>query len=288
MRAFSTRGFRWTAAGLAGALVLSCAAAFAARGRYQVQQVKPGIFVWVPEDLLDFDSDPKFSLAGTAGFIVTHDGVVVVNTTNSPFHARELLYEIRERTDQPVKYVINTDARGDHMLGNEVFMELGAKILASTAASTAMRHYEQDIAQRLEADGEAGVRMQERMRGIHFTLPRETFDDHITLTVGGEEMRLTNLGAGPTPGDIVVYLPQSKVVFLGELYESGYLPRLDGVNLKKWVAALRQVETWGADTYVPGHGAPGTQHDLDEFIKFLEWTDSQLTHPTAGAQPKSP
>ena len=72
---------------------------------------------------MDQEGDPDFALSGTAGFIIAADAVVVVDTTNSPFHARELLYEIRQRTEAPVRYVIDTDSEGDQTLGNEVFVD---------------------------------------------------------------------------------------------------------------------------------------------------------------------
>jgi glyoxylase-like metal-dependent hydrolase (beta-lactamase superfamily II) len=254
-------------------LLLSASLVFALRGRYAVTEVKPHVFVWVPEDIHDFDGDPRFSLPGTAGFVIGPQGVVVVNTTNSPFHAREVLYEIRERTDQPVRYVIDTDARGDHMLGNEAFVDERPTIIASSAAAAAMRAYRLDIAQRMDAEGEPGFRMRERMRGIHFTLPTETIDKDLTIGVGGEEIRMLLTGAGPSPGSLVVFLPQSKVLFLGDLYENGFIPKLQGVDLEKWAAYLRTVESWDVDVYVPGHGAPGDKKSLAEFLKFLEWSE---------------
>src|SRR5438552_12988503 len=66
--------------------------------RYEVKEIKPHVFIWVPDDVLYLVGDPQFGRAGTAGFIVTGEGVVVVNTTNNPFNAREMLYEIRQRT----------------------------------------------------------------------------------------------------------------------------------------------------------------------------------------------
>ena len=68
---------------------------------YRVQEVKPKIFVWIPDDVIDQECDPLFARAATSGFIVTSEGVVVVDTSNSPMHARDLLYEIRQRTDLP-------------------------------------------------------------------------------------------------------------------------------------------------------------------------------------------
>lgn len=260
-------------------LLFSAYSVFALRGRYKVTEVKPHVFVWVPEDIHDFDSDPQYSLPGTAGFVIGPRGVVVINTTNSPFHAREMLYEIRERTEQPVRYVIDTDSRGDHMLGNEAFVDERATIISSTAAAAQMRAYRQDIARRMDAEGEPGFRMRERMRGIHFTLPTETIDKDQTLGVGGEEIRLLLPGTGPSPGSLVVYLPQSKVMFLGDLYENGFIPKLRGVNLQRWAGYLRAVESWDVDVYVPGHGAPGDKKSLAEFRKFLEWSEKNSQPP---------
>src|SRR5580693_787776 len=92
-------------------------------GLYSVQEVTPKVFVWIPDDVIDQECDPLFTRPATAGFIVTADGVVVIDSTNSPMHARDLLFEIRKRTDFPVRYVINTSSAGDHILGNEVFVD---------------------------------------------------------------------------------------------------------------------------------------------------------------------
>jgi glyoxylase-like metal-dependent hydrolase (beta-lactamase superfamily II) len=276
----------WRSAGLAALLLLLLALPVrAARGRYQVVEVKPHVFVWVPEDILDYDGDSRFSLAGAAGFIITEGGVVVINTTNSPSHASELLYEIRERTDQPVTTVINTDARGDHMLGNEVFVDQKADILASAAAKAAMEEYHRELLQRLNAPGEESFRLRDRMRGIHFSLPNRTFDQSLTLRVGGVELRLERLGQGPTPGDIVVYLPASRVLFMGDLFENGVIPGLAPSELPAWMDILRRVEQWDVDVYVPGHGAPGGKQDVEQFGDFLQWAAQLLAKPSLKSEP---
>jgi glyoxylase-like metal-dependent hydrolase (beta-lactamase superfamily II) len=262
------------------ALLCTPPALRAFRGLYKVTEVKPHVFVWVPEHILDFDGDPKFNVAGTAGFVIGPDGVVLINTTNTPFHAREVLYEIRQRTEQPVKYVINTDSRGDHMLGNEVFTDLRSTIIASSAAVAGMREYQRDLTARLEAEGEPGFRMRARMRGIHFTLPNQPIDKDMTIGVGGEEIRLLLPGVGPAPGSLVVFFPSAKVLFLGDLYENGHIPDLQGVNLAGWADFLRKVESWNVDVYVPGHGAPGDKKTLAEFRKFLEWSENNSTPPS--------
>ncbi len=263
-------------------LLVSTISLFAARGRYEVFEVRPHIFVWVPEDIQDLEGDPEFSRAGTAGFIVTEEGVVVVNTTNHPFHARELLYEIRRKTEQPIKYVVNTDSRPDHILGNEVFAEQQATILSTSQALAQMRQYQDQLRKRMEEN----VRLQTLMRGIHLTLPNQTFDGEMALRIGGQELKLLVENQGPTAGEATVYLPAAKIIFLGDLYENGLIPaRLESIDLGRWTEALRRAENWGAETYVPGHGAPGDRQEFAEFRRWLEWAADVQMHGAGGNHP---
>ena len=241
-------------------------------GRYEVKEIRPHVFIWIPDDIIYQVGDPQFGRAGTAGFIITTNGVVVVNTTNNPFNARELLYEIRERTDQPVKYVIDTDARGDHILGNEVFVDEQATIISTSVAQAQMRDYLQDLTRRTVDD----PRLQLRMRGFHPTLPTQTFSGELTLKLGGEEIKLLDLGQGATAGDAAVYLPSAKVLFLGELYENGFLPRRGMTDVRAWLEILRQVESLDVVDYIPGQGPPGDKNDFEDFHRFLEWVAAEL------------
>ena len=244
-------------------------------GLYTVQEVKPHIFVWIPDDVIDQECDPLFARAATAGFIVTSEGVVVVDTSNSPTNARDLLYEIRKRTDFPIRYVINTSSAGDHMLGNEVFSDEQATLISTRAAQEEMLEYRQELSDRMH--GELGFRLQARMRGFHVTPSTQTFDDKLSLNVGDQEIRIASLltSAG-SPQDAVVHLPAAKTLFLGELFDNQYFPRVGSRDVHRWVEVLRQVEGWDADTYIPGHGAPGTKKDVADFRKFLEWLVAQV------------
>jgi len=240
-----------------------------ARGLYEVREIKPHVFVWVPDDVLDLEGDPQFSRAGTCGFIITPAGVIVVNTSNTPFHGRELLYEIRQRTDLPVRYVINTDSHADQMLGNEAFVDQQAIIVSSSLAAVEMRQYAHTLARRLRED--ENWRLQARMRGIHPTMPAQTFDREMSIRLGGQEIRLVSMGGAHSTGDAVAYLPAAKVLFLGHLFENGFFPRLASSDARQWVEILRQLEAWDVETYVPGHGPPGDKKQLAEFRGFFEW-----------------
>jgi len=253
----------------------------AAQGHYQVREVKPEVFAWIADDVLDQETAPEFGRPGNAGFLITADGVVVVDTSNSPFHARELLYEVRERTDAPVKYVINTGAAGDETLGNEVFADQQATLISTSGARSRMLRYTQELKQRFE-DGENGWRLQARMRGFHVTPASRTFEGQMALQLGEQSIRLLSF---LRDGDAVVYLPGARIAFLGGLYQNKYFPRIGSRDVRGWVEALRQMESWDADTYIPGHGEPGSKRDLAEFRGFLESLLAQVENRARGGKP---
>ncbi len=246
-----------------------------ARGLYEVQEIKPGVFVLFPEDVTDTDGDPQFSRRANAGFVVTGTGAIVVNTMNSPFRARELLYEIRRRTDLPVLYVINTDGHADLVLGNEVFSALKATILATRTAGEEMRDYNSDLLHRLRQD--ENWRLQSRMRGIHPTPAAQTFDGKLSIQPGGEEIRIVQLSGGHSAGDAVVHMPNRKVLFLGHLFENRFFPRLERSDVRRWIQILKEVESWDVDVYVPAHGPAADKKGLAEFRQFLEWLWNEVS-----------
>jgi len=242
---------------------------------YKIQEVKPNVFVWVSDDVLDLDGDPQFGRAGTAGFIVTSQGVVVVDTTNTPFHARELLYEIRHHSDLPVRYVIDTNSSGEQILGNEVFTELRATLISSAKTQEEIIRYRQQLARRM-ANEECNGKLQSRMRGFHITVPTQTFSSEMTLRLGGVDIKLICLPKIEAGDDAAVYLPAAKVLFLGELFQNDYFPRIGTRNIHDWIDTLRQFEGWDVDVYVPGHGEAGGKKELTEFRQFLEWLQKEV------------
>ncbi|MGH9325463.1 MAG: MBL fold metallo-hydrolase [Terriglobia bacterium] len=258
------------------AIVLLAPRPLAALGReYEVRELTPHTFVWVPDDIVDQNGDPRFPRASNVGFVITSEGVVVIGTTNNPFHAREVLYEIRQRTEIPVRLVIDLGAQGDQMLGNEVFAEQRATILSTSAALAEMRTYERGLARRMSIDPQFPA----RMRGIHFTLPNRTFQDQMSFNMGGEEVRVMSVNCGlpgASSGDAVVYLPAEKVLFLGDLYANNYVPEIDSCDVQRWITALGNMEKWNVVSFIPAHGNFGTKDDLAKFRGFLQWLNSSV------------
>lgn len=189
-------------------------------------------------------------LNANVGFIVTEEGVVVVDSGATWQSARQLHAAIRRVTGKPVKWVINTGGQDHRWLGNGYFRDQGAEIIAHVKAKADM--------QARGADQLAALApvLKEKLEGTWAVLPTRTFDDHLALRPGGREIRVIHFQGGHTPGDSVVWLPREGVLFSGDLV---YVDRLLGVipvsSVKRWIASFEAMEKLDPRVIVPGHGA---------------------------------
>lgn len=185
-------------------------------------------------------------------FIVTSEGVVVVNSGGSYLLAKALHAEIKTVTDQPVVLVFNENGQGHAMLGNSYWAEQGVKIVAHVDAAEEFEEYGPQSL--IGAQG----RIKERADGTSVVLPTETFEDSYTLTLGGVQIEALHLGPAHSPGDIVVWLPQKSLIISGDMaFHERLLPIFEHTITADWI------ETWNTAfeplkaTYViPGHGHP--------------------------------
>jgi glyoxylase-like metal-dependent hydrolase (beta-lactamase superfamily II) len=211
-------------------------------------QVAPGVYAAIGE--LGGRTYENEGLNANVGFIVTGDGVVVVDPGATYQSARKLHASIRRVTDRPVKWVINTGGQDHRWLGNGYFREQGAEVIAHEKA-------EADMTARA-ADQIAALApvLKEKLEGTRPVLPTRTFRDRLTIKPGGREIQVIHFGTAHTPGDSVVWLPGERVLFSGDMV---YVDRLLGVipvsSVKSWIAAFDAMAKLGPKTIVPGHGA---------------------------------
>lgn len=184
-----------------------------------------------------------------AGFIVTPAGVVVVDSGPSFQVAKAMHDAIRKVTRQPVKYVVNTGGQDHRWLGNGYFRQIGAEIVASRKARADM---EARGAMELEALRET---TREKLAGTEAVYPARLFDQVETLRLGGEEIQVLYFGGGHTPGDSVVWLPKSRILFAGDLV---FADRMLGVlpfgSTRDWLVSFAEIEKLAPRLIVPGHG----------------------------------
>ncbi|MDP2085964.1 MAG: MBL fold metallo-hydrolase [Gemmobacter sp.] len=198
---------------------------------------------------------PTYENAGhnnNLSFIVTGDGVVVVNGGASWKLAEALHSEIRAVTDQPVKLVINENGQGHSMLGNGYWAAQGVPILAHAEAAA---EFADGAAQDLASLQRYA---RENAEGTVIALPTETFTDRTTVQMGDVAIEVLHLGPAHSPGDTQVWIPQWSMMIAGDIaFHERMPPIFEGTCTSCWI------ETWDTalvplnPTYViPGHGHP--------------------------------
>ena len=169
----------------------------------------PGVF-----SAIGATAPPTYENAGhnnNLSFIVTDEGVVVVNSGASYQLAAALHEEIKAITDQPVKLVFNENGQGHAMLGNGYWAEQGVKVVAHVDAA---HEFKENGGQSLRA---AQTRVKERADQTQVVAPTETFEDVYAFELGGLQIEARYLGPSHSPGDIVVWLPQKSLLWPSSL-----------------------------------------------------------------------
>jgi glyoxylase-like metal-dependent hydrolase (beta-lactamase superfamily II) len=186
--------------------------------------------------------------------------VVVIDALASPQQGEQLLQEIRKLTDGPIRWLILTHHHPDHHFGAVVFRRAGAKVVAHPDRRFLASEAGEDA---LLADWIRVVGL-DAMRGFEFAdTPDLAVISADTLNLGRRMIVISHPGAAHSAGDLVVWLPQERILFAGDLLiEDGVTMVVDG-NSRVLFTALDSIERLGPRTVVPGHGAmPGRPGDL--------------------------
>lgn len=230
--------------------------------------------VWFAQGQAALGSPANRNFISNAGFVVTDDGVVVVDALGSPELARELLAEIRRVTAQPVRYVIVTHYHADHIYGLQTFKAAGATILAQDGG----REYltSETAQKRLEASRvdlapwiDAQTRLVEADRWLQTPETR--------LRVGAYDFLIDHVGPAHTPEDLIVYVPQLGVLFSGDLFFRGRIPFVGQADSRLWIASLTQLMQYRPKVVIPGHGPASTDPAADmaltrDYLTYLRQT----------------
>ena len=205
------------------------------------------------------------------GFVVTGEGVIVVDTPMIPAQARRWREVIAEVTDQEITYVINTDYRHERILGNQFFP---APVVAHELAWERMKDYEDEtFRQRIIASFRDEPEVAAELAALRIVTPQITFTDRLTIYRGGKTIQLIHIG-GPTPATSLVYIPEEGVLFAGDVVVNGMHPFMEEADSKQWLRALNYVRRpWiRAEIIVPGRGEVCGKEDtykLSEYIRHL-------------------
>ncbi|TJZ89952.1 MBL fold metallo-hydrolase [Paracoccus gahaiensis] len=231
-------------------------------------EVAPGVY-----SAIGATQPPTYENAGhnnNLSFIVTADGVAVVNGGASWKLAAALHSEIRKITDQPVKLVINENGQGHSMLGNSYWATQNIPILAHKDAA----------ADFIDVSGPSGLEALneyagENAAGTRIVEPTELFSHRKDIQMGDTKIEVLHLGSAHSPGDTQVWLPDSKVLIAGDIAFSERMPPIfEGTCTLCWIETFEtKLQLLGAEIVVPGHGAPTdlatVRHGTVDYLKDL-------------------
>ena len=195
-------------------------------------------------------------------FLITRDGVVVVDTRVTPNEAKQVLAEIRKRTDLPILYTINTHYHGDHTFGNQVFEGKGPIIAHESVRRNLFGGSGNDHLEYFKSKNIPG--MDETV----VTLPNLVFKEEMEIFVGGYSLRLMHV-RGHTDGDVYIYIEQLKTLITGDLVSYKKIPSLKDAYVEEWIAAMDLLGDFDAEIYIPGHGEPGGKPVLIAMKHYL-------------------
>jgi glyoxylase-like metal-dependent hydrolase (beta-lactamase superfamily II) len=189
-------------------------------------------------------------LNANLGLIVTPAGAVLIDSGASFNGARQVHEAVRRVTTQPVRWVINTGGQDHRWLGNGYFKAQGAQLIAHASARADMQARGGDHVQALSAV------LKERIEGTQPVLPERWIEgEDSRMELGGVTIELRHRGGAHTPGDMMVWLPQARVLFSGDVV---YVDRMLGVlpvsNTRQWLATFAVIEQLAPARIVPGHG----------------------------------
>lgn len=235
---------------------------------------------------------------GNSGFVELADSVVVFDAFNSQLAAEALREAVADLTGKPVSHLVNSHWHGDHVRGNQAFRDAVIVSTERTRGIMAERHPEriarqrdsigevQDTIRQLEqqlsttvdgdeAQGLAGKvsflkDFEETLKDLELTLPTETFSS--TWMLENESLRLQCLtyGGGHTESDAFMYIPDAKVIFVGDLVAvQNHMLVVDG-NVGSWITILQRLSDLDFDYLIPGHGPVGGPEWISAAVDYLQ------------------
>lgn len=186
------------------------------------------------------------------GIVVGDDAVMVIDTQATPAMAQDVIRRIREVTDKPIKYVVLSHYHAVRVLGASAYRP--EHILASEDTLSLIKERgEQDKASEIGRFPRLFRNVESVPPGL--TWPTMTFTGRMTLWLGQLEVQLIQLGRGHTKGDTVVWLPQDKVLFSGDLVEFDATPYAGDAYFQDWPKTLDNIAALKPEALVPGRGA---------------------------------
>lgn len=185
-----------------------------------------------------------------SGVIIGDDGVMVIDAQATPAAAGDVVKRIREVTDKPIKYLVLSHYHAVRVLGAAAY---GAEQIIASDTCRSM------IAERGQEDWDSEYGRMPRLFTDPETIPgltwpTLTFHQRMTVYLGKRRIEIMHLGRAHTAGDIVVWVPDSGVLFSGDTVEYKAACYCGDAHLKDWPGTLDNIAALGVRKLVPGRG----------------------------------
>jgi len=273
---------------------------------YTWQQLAPGVWGAIRQDPFELPQE------GNSVFVVTDQGVVVFDAGGSPAMGESIVAKVRSITDKPITHVIISHWHGDHMRGlqaiqaafpqAQIFTHPHSRdFIAATQDKWLKRrvsmvpNIRRGLGDALSKNHDLSGRPlieEERawlQKGLTiidqldrennrttYVIPNATFEDHLTLYMGGREIQFLHPGNAHTAGDLIMWLPQEKIVATGDIVTAP-IPLMPSPYTDDYVGVLNRIKALGFKTLVPGHGL--VEYDsqyVDLLIDTIQTVSTQM------------
>ncbi|MGE8006171.1 MBL fold metallo-hydrolase [Lysinibacillus sp. NPDC093216] len=257
---------------------------------FQLDRIGKGIYAAIAKD--------GGGAVGNAGFVDLGDKIIIFDTFNTQQASEDLKFVAEKITNRPVTWIINSHWHGDHIRGNQTFKD--SIIISSQITYSKIRdvHPSRFIKQKNDIQGLKGYilslkdqlnqtndpqiqyqinslnELKDSLPTLELVLPNQTFKNEITFQGTQRCAKLFTLGGGHSFCDAMLYIPDEKVIFMGDLLFVNCHPTFfEESDPVKWSNILIKVGRLEIDVAVPGHGQIGTKEDISKIINYI----SELT-----------
>lgn len=219
-----------------------------------------------------------------AGLIVGENEAILIDTLFDLPLTRKMLDEIAGSVGKPIKCLVNTHHNGDHFWGNQLVTEaeiIGHRMFRQEMIK--MPPEMTEIIKSLPSEIPAAEMLKNALKpfdfsGIRLTPPTVVFDKHLTLYVDDRAVELMHVGPAHTATDIIVFFPEEKVLYAGDIIFRLCTPIGWEGTYDKWVAALNMIIDLGPEKIVPGHGPVCGREGAVEMRDYLMYIYSEAKH----------
>ena len=235
------------------------------RASYQAEQVAEAVYVI--HGPLGLPSPENQGFMNNPAFVVTAEGVVIVDPGSSLQVGEMVLAAVRRVTDKPIVAVFDTHVHGDHWLANQAIAEAWPKVKIYAHPKMIAR-----------VESGAGARWLKVMMdltrgattGTEVVNANAPVNDQTDIRIGELTFRVLHEGQAHTDNDIMILLPEKGVLFLGDNAGHGRLLRMNDGNFQGNIKTLNRAVATGAKVFVPGHGKSGGPEAATEYRDYLQ------------------